>query len=119
MIFDRRNERLEMEILSLRASLNHLIDLTNHMICLMIGGDAQPALEAMLRHQNIDVALAQQTFAGAGHKGAKGFFGKERFQINGDQAICPAGQTMRGPFRGSMYFHRPTMIDNGPACSIT
>lgn len=31
-----RNERLEMELLSLRASLNYLIDLTDHMMVMLV-----------------------------------------------------------------------------------
>lgn len=50
---------------------------------------------------HIDTALAQQSFDGAGHVNAKGMFGKERFQINGDEAICPAGTKMSGPYRDS------------------
>ena len=49
----------------------------------------------------VDVALAQQSFVGTGPVGANGMFGKERFQINGNEAICPAGTKMLGPHRAS------------------
>lgn len=46
---------------------------------------------------NVDVTLAQSSFAGAGDVGPSGMFGKGRFKIEGDQCICPAGTKMRGP----------------------
>lgn len=48
---------------------------------------------------NIDVALAQQAFVGAGEVGSKGLFGKECFTIKGNEATCPAGTKMQGPHR--------------------
>lgn len=48
---------------------------------------------------NVDVALAQQGYAGTGKVNAKGLFGKEHFKIEGDKAFCPAGKAMSGPFR--------------------
>lgn len=50
---------------------------------------------------HVDVALAQQSYAGTGAVSANGMFGKDRFQINGKQVVCPAGMTMQGPHRQS------------------
>lgn len=48
---------------------------------------------------NVDVALAQQGYVGAGKVNAKGLFGKEHFRVEGNKAFCPAGKAMSGPFR--------------------
>ncbi len=48
---------------------------------------------------NIDVTLAQQTFASSGIKNAQGMFGKDKFKIEGDTATCPAGKAMTGPHK--------------------
>jgi transposase len=48
---------------------------------------------------NVDVTLAQSSFAGAGDVGPSGMFGKARFKIEGDKCTCPAGTLMRGPYK--------------------
>ena len=48
---------------------------------------------------NIDVTLSQQSFTGGGAVNAQGLFGKEHFKIEGNNATCPAGKPMSGPFR--------------------
>lgn len=56
---------------------------------------------------NIDVALSQQSFSTAGKVNSKGLFGKESFTIKDkedgkpQEAYCPAGTKMKGPYRDS------------------
>lgn len=61
MFGSARAERLEMEVLSLRASLNHLIDITNHMMVLLVD---HPEYEAQAKY-------ARQLLAGRGYRIAR------------------------------------------------